>query len=50
VSWVMLLAAPVDRDLSQPAEICAISYRLGYEDQILGTGNIKLFGFNSYLL
>ncbi len=34
VAWLMFFTVPIDRTLSLPGDVCAVSYRLGYEDPI----------------
>ncbi len=36
-AWLMFFTVPIDRDLTLPGDVCAVSYRLGYEDPIAGS-------------
>ena len=45
-SWLMFLAVPVDRNTSVAGNVCAVSYRVGYQDPLMtgAAGNYRQTG------
>lgn len=38
-NWLMFFAPALDRPRTEPGEVCAISYRLAFQDSVTGTAN-----------